>query len=151
MFSDSAKTTSSRHSSSSKPNENSSADTDKDYRHHKDYCDRDYRNRPSTSDHDYKDIDYRNAASSKTSNTKNNVKRAISTDRDYRAHNSSVTNTLPNHESNSSIKKEESYLPSTGKFYDYSKWNASTSNTDTKTINGVTSSTESFHKNTEGM
>ena len=149
LYSGTSKTTS-RHLSSSKP----TTETDKDYRQQqKDYCDRDYRNKPSSSEqHDYKDIDYR-SGSSKNSQNRNNIRRSVSTDRDYRSqHSSNSLNAVNNHSNTSSGgNAQENYLPSTGKFYDYSSWSTKTSSSDTKTINGITVAkpNEAFHK-TEG-
>jgi len=130
--------TTSRHTSSSKP----VGESDKDYRQQqKDYSDRDYRNKPASSDHhDYKDVDYRSASSSKTSQNKNNIRRSVSTERDYRAqHSSNSANAINNHSNaSSSSNVQENYLPSTGKFYDYSSWNTTTSSNESKTINGIT-------------
>ena len=130
---------------------NSSGEADKDYRQHKDYCDRDYRNRFSAGDRDYKDIDYRNTGAVSKS-YKNNIKRSVSTDKDYRSLNTTTNlNAVTNHLNTSNMPiKKDNYVPSTGKFYDYSSWNSSNSRDDSKNVNGVCPNADLTIKTTEG-
>ena len=144
----------SRLSSSSSVVANS--ESDKDYRPKKqDYCDRDYRSKLSTGDHDYKDMDYRSSSTvSKASVGKNVACQSVDLDKDYRSQNpkSSDGCSLNNH-SLKNCNAKENYVPATGKFYDYSSWNAtgSSSNNESNAVNGRTaaSASESLQKPTD--
>lgn len=154
VFVDTVKSSSSRHSSTSKntSTSNSGGEVDRDYRHHKDFCDRDYRNRFSAGDRDYKDIDYRNTGAISKPYKNNNIKRSISSDKDYRSLNTSTnaSHAVTNHMNTGNVpSKKDNYVPSTGKFYDYSSWNStSNSHKDTKNLNGTTA--DSSKKTSEG-
>nr|CAB3267661.1 WW domain-containing adapter protein with coiled-coil-like [Phallusia mammillata] len=123
---------SSSHSTSSKTTSHNA--DDKDYRsRNKDFCDRDYRSKATGGDRDYRgDVDYRDL---RTSEQKDSRRQSVNTDKDYRSYSTSTTTTrtqqVVNHVTTSVgsngqvLTKSESYVPSTGEFYDYSNWDGS--------------------------
>nr|XP_009859538.1 WW domain-containing adapter protein with coiled-coil homolog [Ciona intestinalis]XP_026691841.1 WW domain-containing adapter protein with coiled-coil homolog [Ciona intestinalis] len=99
--------------------------SDVEYRGSRSNQDRDYRNK---SDRDYRDVDYRD-------NQAKDVRRVTSVDKDYRPRDHTTTSTGSN--GHPLTHGKDSYIPSTGEFYDYSTWGGRTSNT--PLVNGVSS------------